>query len=176
MGSLMPFDLSAPEIIAALITSTLGGTLGTTIVGLFFLKRQNEMRWMEQSVTELLGPMAMQFSRSNKAMERWKEEDRYLETKVVREANHTNLEILLAKGHLIPPDLMESATQLITHYDVWLQKYEQVYSVSDEKKREKFVFVGPDGYPFPKDAEKRFFDKLRDFRSKVYGIKTTTGA
>ena len=60
--------------------------------------------------------------------------------------------LLLEKAHLIPRDLVNDAAELLRHYDAWFLEYERV-----QKKRDTpFVFVGPQGFPFPTASEEKF--------------------
>jgi hypothetical protein len=41
------------------------------------------------------------------------------------ESNRRSKEIILANGHLVPDELLESASCLVAHYDIWLKRYEE---------------------------------------------------
>jgi hypothetical protein len=172
---------------------TLGGLLGssvaTTALGALFLRRnkrveseikarfdeafkvfESKLSWKQQALFELLGPMRMQFERTKRAFARWNQKNLYLEAKVVREGNQTIRDLLLSKGHLIPPHLMDDACRLIEHYDAWLEAFDRIRGANTTGGEEAFVFVGPDGYPFPESAEVNFSAEFRKLQQDLYGV------
>ncbi len=174
---------------------TLGGLVGSSIatagLGALFLRRNKRVEaeitarfsealkvfestraWKQQVLFELLGPMVMQFERTKRAFDRWDKKDLYLEAKVVREGNLIIRDLLLGKGHLIPPPLMADATSLIEHYDAWLEEFDAVRSGSDGGDGTDFVFVGPKGYPFPHQAEAHFKEEFRRLQIDLYNVQS----
>ena len=125
--------------------------------------------WKEKSVSELLGPLYMQFDRTQRAFNRWQTKNLFLEAKVIREGNLTIRDLLLTKSHLIPPDLLADAGRLVEHYDRWLEEFEQVRNHQNPDLDAPFVFVGPKGYGFPGDAEVRFRDAFKYMWTELYG-------
>lgn len=130
--------------------------------------------WREKVLAELLGPMIMQLDRTRRAFDRWKSKNVYLETKVIREGNLTIRDLVLTKGHLIPPDLLVDAGRLAEHYDRWLEEFEQVRGGTEPALDQPFVFVGPKGFPFPSDAERRFTERFNTLWNELYGVQRAT--
>lgn len=111
-------------------------------------------------VRELLYPMILHFKRTKRAFEAWSlvNSDRpneYIE-KVIRDSNFAIRELLYDKWHLIPDEYIPHASALVEHYNAWLKKYEDLRPSGIRDKTESFVFVGPDGKPFPFTAEEQF--------------------
>lgn len=160
-------------VLAALIS----GAVASSIVGILFkgyvTRIEGEVRsqrsWKEQSVSELLGPVNMQLDRTKRAFDRWKQKNLYLEMKVIKVGNETIRDLLLTRGHLIPPELREDAGRLIEHYDVWLEKFEKQRLASEPDVESPFIFVGPDGYPFPRKSEARFKEAFDEYWRDLYG-------
>jgi hypothetical protein len=160
-----------------LLTALLSSAVVSAIIGVIFQGYRTRMEarvksqysWKEQSVTELLAPLNMQFERTERAFDRWNNKNLYLEMKVVKVGNETIRDLLLMKGHLIPPNLRTDAGRLIEHYDVWLEKFEEMRLSKKPDLNTSFVFVGPDGYPFPSDAEKKFRDTFKEYWNDLYG-------
>lgn len=158
------------------LTALISGAVASSIVGVIFrgyvTRVEEEVRsqraWKERSVSELLGPVNMQLDRTERAFDRWKEKNLYLEMKVIKEGNETIRDLLLTKGHLIPPELLEDAGKLIEHYDVWLEKFEKQRLASEPDLESPFTFVGPEGYPFPRGSEARFKEKFREYWQDLY--------
>jgi hypothetical protein len=171
--------------------ATIGGLIGssaaTTIFGALFLRlnrtiegrikeqfdRQQKIFestriWQEKALAELLGPLQMQFERTKRAFNRWTDRNAYLEGNVVRQGNQTILDLLLTKGHFVPPHLMGDAARLIEHYDAWLEAYDRERGEKAPEHQATFVFVGPDGFPFPSDSEESFKAEFRRLQGELY--------
>lgn len=71
---------------------------------------------------------------------------------------------------MIPPHLMEDACKLIEHYDAWLEAFDRIRNDKEKSSSTSFVFVGPDGYPFPSVAEAKFKAEFRKLQSELYGV------
>jgi hypothetical protein len=123
----------------------------------------------EQILAELLSPMVMQLDRTEQAFKRWHSQNLYLEAKIIKEGNLFIRDLLLAKPHLIPPDLMADAHRLVTHYDRWLEEYNRLREGPEPDLGETFVFVGPKGYPFPRSSAQRFKDRYEQWQQELYG-------
>ena len=130
---------------------------------------QSQRKWKEQSLAELLGPVDMQLRRTKLALMRWDEFNLFLEIKIIKEGNETVRDLLLTKGHLIPPDLLDCAARLIQHYDIWLEKFERERLAKKPDLETKFLFTGPDGYPFPSECESKFRAKYKGLWGEMYG-------
>ena len=160
-----------------LLAAALSGAVASTLANIFFTayvtrkKEETESRhaWKEEAVQHLLGPMTIQLDRTKRAFGRWNEKKLYLELKVVREANLAVRDLLLGKPHLIPPDLRSDAGDLVQHYDVWLEEFEKLRGGDEPDLTSEFVYAGPAGYPFPKEAEKRLVERYEKLWSQLYG-------
>ena len=164
-----------------------GSSLATAVFGLLALKHsktleaqikglfderlkvfESKRAWKQQALSELFGPLYMQFERTRRAFGRWNAKNIYLEAKVMREGNETARNLLLAKGHLIPPELIEDAGALIEHYDAWLEEFDRVRGANAHASNEQFVFVGTKGHPFPSKAEVAFKVQFKRLQTELY--------
>ena len=134
---------------------------------------QSSRAWKEQSVSKLLGPMYIQLDRTKRAFDRWSTQNLYLEAAIVRTANTEIRDLLLSNAHLIPSELLGAAGDLIEHYDRWLEEFEKKRAAETPDLKTTFIFVGPQGYPFPKEAEQQFRQKFKEFWGELYD--TTPG-
>ncbi|MDP2354753.1 MAG: hypothetical protein Q8M31_01670 [Beijerinckiaceae bacterium] len=137
-------------------------------------ERQNTIylskrRWKESALHELFGPIYMQLDRTRRAFERYNARNTYLEAKVLKEGNEVVRNLLLSKGHLIPPHLLEDAGRLVEHYDRWLEEFDRQRRADQPELGSTFVFAGPAGYPFPKDADDRFRAECRRLIDALVG-------
>jgi len=131
---------------------------------------QSTRAWKQQSLSELFGPLNMHFERTKAAFDRWNGKNLFLEAQVVRQGNQTIRDTLLAKGHLIPPSLVPHATQLVVHYDVWMEAFDRIRGEASPSPNTPFVFVGPEGYPFPHEAEEAFKQEFARLQCELYGV------
>jgi hypothetical protein len=123
----------------------------------------------ERLLSELLAPMVMQLERTKQAFDRWRSKNLYLEAEIIRKGNLAVRDLLIEKAHLIPADLISDANCLVTHYDRWLEEYDRIRGGAEPDLNEPFVFVGPKGYPFPSESERRFRERFEQVRQEVYG-------
>lgn len=172
---------------------TLGGLLGssvaTALIGALFLRWnktveseikshfdqqfnvfQSTRAWRQQALAELFGPLVMHLDRTKAAFDRWDRRNLFLEGQIVYLGNKTSRDLLLSKGHLIPPHLIEHATKLVVHYDVWMEEFERERGNPSSSAGASHVFAGPAGYPFPKASEAAFKDEFAKLQRELYGV------
>jgi hypothetical protein len=115
-------------------------------------------------LAELLAPLVIQLGRTKEAFNRWDSKNLLLEADIVRDANQAIRDLLIHKAHLIPSDLMEDAQRLIAHYDRWLEEFDRVRKDKKLSDKTEFVFAGPQGFPFPADAERKFIERYNQLK------------
>jgi len=162
-------QLVVAALISGTVVSAVAGVLFTGYVTRVTEEVRSQRTWKERSVGELLGPMNIQFERTKRAFDRWKEKNLYLEAKVIKSGNETIRDLLLTKGYLIPPELLDDAGKLAEHYDVWLEIFERQRGGKEPDLKSEFTFAGLEGFPFPRDAETRFREKYRQYWNELYG-------
>ena len=167
----------------------LGSSIATAILGALFLRWnktveseitghfdrqfdvfQSTRAWKQDALAELFGPVTMHFDRTKAAFDRWNGKNLFLEAQIVRHGNQAIRDILLAKGHLIPPALVPHATKLIVHYDVWMEAFDRIRGESSPAADTPFVFVGSEGYPFPHEAEALDKQNFSPLHHKFFGV------
>jgi len=92
-----------------------------------------------------------------------------LEVKVTKEGYQAIRDLLLQRGHLIPPELIESAAQLLEYYDLWLEKFEKQRLDTEPTLESLFEFPSPEGFRYPIEAENRFRKKFQEYWKDLYG-------
>ena len=174
-------------VFETLLTAILSASVISAVLGIIFHKRgkaieaeiksqverglavfHSKREWKEGAISELLGPVYMQLDRTERAFNRWQSKNLYLESKIIKEGNMAIRDLLLAKGHLIPPKLLEDAGLLIEHYDRWLEEFETRRAAESPDDDTPFVFVGPQGYPFPIESAKRFQEAFKNLWQELY--------
>ena len=159
-------------IITALVGGLLSGSLLSAVFSYFSyqssIEIEQQTRWKEKVLSGLLGPVCMQLDRTNRAFNRWQTKNLYLEAKIIKDSNTIIRDLLLNNGHLIPIELLGDAGKLIEHYDVWLEEFEKKRGGTERDIDTKFIYAGPAGYPFPKEAEKNFEIQCNRYRSELF--------
>jgi hypothetical protein len=183
----VPFADTQQAVLAAVLSAVISGAVVSTLIGAFLHRRlarisqeiategqrqfelfHSTREWKVRSVSELLGPVYMQLDRTSRAFARWQARNIYLETKVIREGNLAIRDLLLTKGHLIPPELLEDAGRLVEHYDRWLEEFERQREGPEPDLQAAFTFVGPSGFPFPVESERRFRETFARAWAELY--------
>jgi hypothetical protein len=174
-------------LLAAVISSGVASAIAALVVRLLFDRRltriseeikadferqlllyRSDREWRERSVAELLGPVYIHLDRSARAFRRWRAKNVFIETAIMKEGNIAVRDLLLSKAHLLPPELLEHAGKLVEHYDRWLEEFERVRGGETPDLDAPFVFVGPQGYPFPQEAERAFRACFRRMWDDLY--------
>ncbi|PZP51308.1 MAG: hypothetical protein DI598_03600 [Pseudopedobacter saltans] len=173
-----------------LLPAIISSSVASLIIGLFLkkktetitaeIKNQFEQNmtmfksgflWKEKAVSDLLGPLYMQFNRTHRAFRRYHTANLYLEAKILKDGNEKIRNLLLERAYLIPNELLEDANTLIEHYDVWLEEFNKLREANNQKDQDTFVFAGPLGHPFPKNAEQNFKSKYHELWNELYAAK-----
>lgn len=132
-----------------------------------------DFEWRKKT-TELLGQVYIHLNRTrlafkNKYSQLEKYEEVY-EDEVIFTSNRKIRDLLLDNGHHLPPDLLEQASLLIEHFDVWLNKYHNLRKVEHNKSIVQ-IYVGPDGFRFPDKAEELFKIKYIELFNEIRTVK-----
>ena len=159
--------------LSAVISSGVAAVVSTVVFTAYVERVQGDLRsrrvWKERSVAELLGPMNIQLNRTRRAFDRYKNTNLYLEAKVFKVGNETIRNLLLEKSHLMPPELWPDADKLVEHYDKWLEEFEAKRGGKEPDLSTTFIYVGPQGYPFPDGSADRFQRIYRQYWEELYG-------
>jgi hypothetical protein len=111
----------------------------------------------------------MLLNRTEKAFIRLTANNRFVEAKILKESNEKIRDLLLTKGHLIPIELIDDANKLVEHFDRYLEEFEKIRGGLNPDLDAPFVFVGPQGFPFPRQSADRFQKKYGEMWQEVYG-------
>ena len=174
-----------PEILQIVLGSTLATTFFTSVIAYLFHKktertnalikrefellaqRQNTDLEFKKQTAQLLGQVYIYLNRTRKSYEnkysKLKEYNQYYEDEIIYKSNQQLRSLLLENGHYIPPDLLEEASKIVEHFDVWFSKYHQIRKINKDTDTIQ-IYVGEDGFRFPMTAE----DKFKESYIKLY--------
>jgi hypothetical protein len=116
---------------------------------------------------QLLSPLITQFDRTKSAFDRWNNQNLPLESEIIRDGNIKARNLLEQQAALVPVDLQNDRRKLVEHYDRWLEEFSRLREGPGRKLDEPFVFVGPEGFPFPTDSEIRFRARLESVLAQL---------
>jgi hypothetical protein len=127
-----------------------------------------DREWRERSLAEILGPVHMQLDRTSRAVHRWKPGNAFIEERVMKDGNSAVRDLLLTKAHLLPPSLLEPASQLIAHYDRWLEEFERLRGGDGPASSKPFVRVTEAGFVWPQTAADAFTEAFHRGWRELY--------
>jgi hypothetical protein len=107
----------------------------------------------------ILGEVFLNFERSKIAYDNYiKEEKIYLHARILKECNLKIRELLLENAYIFEENLRKDALDLINHYDIWVEKWNDLKEKRDPQLYDVFIFENE--YRFPKEAEKRLKEEF----------------
>lgn len=143
--------------------------------------------WQVSALSEVVAPTVMHLSRTAALAERYRVEPRFGEAVLLRESNHTIRALLLSKSYLLPSELVSVSECLLTHYDIWLKRFD--LSLAKYKASSGGQEPAPDqpfdvGFAsleatkcggFPKDAPAKFRQQYDVLRKVLYALPPSDG-
>ncbi|WP_449397779.1 hypothetical protein [Chryseobacterium wanjuense] len=177
------------ELLQQILGSSIVTALFTAVIAYFFhlrterqnavLKREFEVlskkdssyfEWRKNTV-ELLGQVYIHLNRLKLAFQnkysKIKEYDPFYEDEIIYQSNKHIRDLLISNGHYLQPELLNEASKLIEHFDVWLTKYHQT-RVMQKDLHSKQIYVYLDGFQFPENAEKMFKEKYVEMFNELH--------
>jgi len=167
-------------LVEALVNALISGLLISFVLGYFITKRDEMLKnsiqeefkkrdtyfsaqfdFKKRAVEELLGPVMMQLKRSSITLDTYDANNAYREA-ILKDCNEKVRDLLLTKSFLIPTELLPYASDLIKHYDEWLQTYDRL-RIKQNDSKSPFVFT----YNFPHKAEENFLATYDAFRKEL---------
>jgi hypothetical protein len=107
----------------------------------------------------ILGKVYLNFERSRIAYDNYiKEEKIYLHARILKECNLKIRDLLLENAYILEENLRNDAMDLIIHYDIWVEKWNDLKQKRDPQLYDVFIFENE--YRFPKEAEKRLKEEF----------------
>jgi len=108
---------------------------------------------LSEKTVELTGLLYMNLKRSESAYKEYLEGGKtYMFARILKIYNEKIRGLLLEKGWLLSGGLQKDALLLISHYDIWLQKWNDFEKKVNPAPDDEFAF--PNDFIFPKEAAK----------------------
>jgi len=124
---------------------------------------------MNESITiqqfELTGQLYMNLKRSETAYREYLQGGKtFMHARILRQYNEKIRELILEKGHILSEHLQENALELVAHYDIWMQKWDELKASLRPSPGDEFVF--PNNSTFPKEAATKLeqeYKRLKEY-------------
>ena len=71
---------------------------------------------------------------------------------ILKNCNEEIVALLVENSYLLPDKLISDSMKLISHYDIWIQKWRELATIQNPTMTDEFVFENT--FSFPKDAAK----------------------
>jgi len=122
------------------------------------------MDYMKEQLIKFLGQTFINLKRSEIAYKNYlQDEKKFIHAKILKTCNEQLRNLLIENSFLLSDTLQHDALSLITHYDIWIEKWNAL------KQTQKFslddIFVFENGHTFPKDAAIRIeseFNRIKE--------------
>jgi hypothetical protein len=106
---------------------------------------------INEKAIELTGRLYMNLERSKTAYKEYLQGGKtYMFARILKIYNEKIRELLLEEGYLLSDSLQKDGLALISHYDIWLQKWNDLEKKLNPGPYDEFVF--PNEFVFPKEA------------------------
>ncbi|MEI9810787.1 MAG: hypothetical protein WDO16_24565 [Bacteroidota bacterium] len=115
---------------------------------------------------ELAGQLYMNLKRSATAYKEYLEGGKtFMFASILRLYNEKIRELLLEKGYLLPDSLQHDALALVSHYDIWMQKWDELKTTLNPSPDDEFVF--PNTFTFPKEAARNLEQEYKRLKQEA---------
>jgi hypothetical protein len=175
-------------VLYTLLSSVISGAVVAGILKWAFDKEVESWRttrsWQTAALSEVIAPATIHFTRTAALAERYRLDPRYGEAVLLRDSNLTIRTLLLSKSHLLPSELVPVAQCLVTHYDIWLKRFElslAAFKAGSEPLADQPFDVGFASLEttkcggFSKEAPAKFMHHFNELRKAIYGLPPING-
>lgn len=103
---------------------------------------------------EFLGQVYINFRRSETAYQKYMQHGKqFVYAKILKNCNEKILSLLLENAYLLPDDLINESVKLISHIDIWLEKWRDSERRLNPNIEDEFVFENK--FTFPREAAQK---------------------
>jgi hypothetical protein len=93
------------------------------------------------------------------------DEKKFIHAKILKRCNEELRSLLIENSFLLSDTLQHDALTLITHYDIWIEKWNEL------EQNQKFsldeIFVFENKHTFPKDAARRIESEFNRIKESI---------
>ena len=121
---------------------------------------------MKERIHKFLGRVSINFKRSKIAYDNYlKNGKTYIHARVLKEINEQIRYMLLESGFLLSEELIAEVLKIIAHYDIWIEKWNDLERNSNPKLDDEFVFSSE--FIFPIESEKKLINEYQKIKMEL---------
>ncbi|MBN8864630.1 MAG: hypothetical protein J0H92_14750 [Sphingobacteriales bacterium] len=113
----------------------------------------------DEQYATLIAPLYFYFKLSDRAYKKYMANKILLHALNIYEANTRIKELLINHPTHIPHELLDDAIELINHYSIWMNQFEEFRGRQSFELKDYFIFYHIDDQSaFPRQSEQHFID------------------
>jgi hypothetical protein len=129
-------------------------------------KKTDRMDNMTEQLIKFLGQTFINLKRSEIAYKNYlQDEKKFIHAKILKTCNEQLRSLLIENSFLLSDTLQHDALTLITHYDIWIEKWNALEQTQKFSLDEIFVFENK--HTFPKDAAIRIESEFNRIKESI---------
>lgn len=129
-------------------------------------KKTDRMENMTEQLIKFLGQIFINLKRSEIAYKNYLQDEKtFIHAKILKTCNEQLRSLLIENSFLLSDTMQHDALTLITHYDIWIEKWnalEQTHKFSLDE-----IFVFENKHTFPKDAAIRIESEFQRIKGSI---------
>jgi hypothetical protein len=120
----------------------------------------------EINLISFLGELSIEFQRSKITYKEYIDNgNKFIYARILKESNTNIRNNLLKNSFLLSEELQEDALALISHYDIWIEKWSDLYLKNTNLKLDD-VFIFQNKHTFPKQSELNLLNKFKKIKKE----------
>ncbi len=119
---------------------------------------------MNENILKFLGQVYINFKRSELAYKQYREDgSKFIYAKILKQCNENIRDLLIQNSFMLSERLLENAIELVFHYDIWIEKWNQLEGELMPSLEDKFIFQNSTTFPraAAQNLENEFLNIIR---------------
>jgi len=116
-------------------------------------------------IIKFLGKIYINFKRSEIAYRNYMDNDKkFIYAKILKSCNEKILHLLIDNAYLLSDELVKDSMKLISHLDIWIEKWNDLENKQKPNIEDGFVFENK--FTFPREAAQNLENEFLKLRNK----------
>ncbi|MCK5537579.1 MAG: hypothetical protein KAI79_12185 [Bacteroidales bacterium] len=121
---------------------------------------------MKEKTIIFLGEISIEFKRSGITYKEYIESgNKFIYARILKESNTNIRNLLLHNSFLLSEELQDDALKLINHYDIWMEKWNELYNKKALGLEDIFIFQNK--HLFPRESEQKLMNKYNELKKEL---------
>lgn len=114
---------------------------------------------------KFLGKVYINFKRSEIAYRNYMDNNnQFIFARILKHCNEEIANLLLDNSYLLTDELISDSIKLISHFDIWIEKWNDLANMKNPNLDDEFVFENT--FTFPRDAAQNLEKEFLKIRNK----------